>query len=71
MVLYRIIFVNFFITFIAGKLEETSVNLTSVLTFFTGTNRVPPLGFHQKPRLYFVHDSTASLAIASTCDLSL
>ena len=50
---------------------SNEVNLASVLAFFTGTNRVPPLGFHQEPRLYFVHDDIASLAIASTCDLSL
>ena len=52
--------------FIAAGLED-------VLTFFTGADGVPPLGFRKPPRpqLHFLHDKTCTLATASTCDLVL
>lgn len=37
--------------------------------FFSGANRVPPLGFEKQPTISFITDS--KLASASTCDLQL
>ena len=48
-----------------------AAGLEDVLTFFTGADRVPPLGFPKPPQLHFVHDKTCTLATASTCDLVL
>lgn len=52
--------------YIDGDLE---CSLEDILIFFSGTDRVPPLGFHVQPTLAFNHG--ARLATASTCDLQL
>ena len=35
--------------------------LEDILVFFTGTSRVPPLGFDRRPSIVFLHDPTAIL----------
>lgn len=46
------------------------VSLEEVLSFFTGADREPPLGFPVIPKLEFLH-SDGILATASTCSLIL
>ena len=42
-------------------------SLEDLFVFFSGAERIPPLGFERHPTLSFVHDSR--LASASTCDI--
>ena len=39
--------------------------------FFSGADRVPPLGFTPRPKVSFVHNQTAKFCTASTCDIHL
>ena len=50
--------------------EEIGCTLQDVLVFFSGANRVPPLGFDKRPSLTFLHNN-AKLPTASTCDIRL
>ena len=45
------------------------MSLPEILAFFTGTERVPPLGFDHPPTLRF--DSNNIFPTASTCALEL
>lgn len=49
---------------------KTGCTIGDVLVFFTGTNRVPPLGFEKAPTVSFL-DQDAIFATASTCDVRL
>ena len=49
---------------------STGCTIGDVLVFFTGANRVPPLGFDKTPTVMFL-DQNAMFATASTCDLKL
>jgi len=42
-----------------------------MLVFFTGADRVPPLGFSKRPTVSFNHTNTSKFCTASTCDLQL
>ena len=42
-----------------------------MLVFFTGTDRVPPLGFSKPLTVSFLLDEKEMFATASTCDLQL
>ena len=42
-----------------------------MLIFFTGADRMPPLGFSKPLTLSFLVDPTSKFATASTCDLQL
>ncbi len=42
-----------------------------VLVFFTGADRVPPLGFEKKPKVTFLHESDRKFCTSSTCDIQL
>ena len=55
------------------SLEEGSISigLKDVLIFFTGADRVPPLGFISQPTLTFLHDPKDIFPTASTCSLEL
>lgn len=48
--------------------DGRAVTHEDILTFFTGADRPPPLGFQPKPTLHF---SDAELASAQTCDMGL
>ena len=50
--------------------REICSSLEDVLVFFTGADRVPPLGFPHTPSLHFL-DDTAMFPTASTCSLVL
>ena len=50
--------------------DRSSVTLQDVKVFFTGAEKVPPMGFPRKPVLLFHHDSRAVLPTASTCSLN-
>ena len=39
--------------------------------FFTGADRIPPLGFDRDARVCFLHGQSAKFCTASTCDLKL
>lgn len=45
--------------------------MTDILIFFTGAERLPPLGFFSEPRIVFLGRESGKLATASTCDLTL
>ena len=45
------------------------VSLESILSFFSGGESVPPMGFETQPVLYF--SSSAVLPTASTCAITL
>lgn len=49
---------------------KTGCTIGDVLVFFTGTDRVPPLGFEKPPTVSFLHQD-AIFATASTCDVRL
>ncbi len=44
------------------------VTTNDILSFFTGADCEPPLGFDRKPKLYFAYEKLAS---SSTCGLHL
>ena len=50
---------------------EVSCTLDDVLVFFSGADRVPPLGFEKQPSVTFLHDTRSKFATASTCSLEL
>ena len=50
--------------------ETTQCSLEDVLVFFSGSDRVPPLGFTSCPCLVFLHNDEI-LPTASTCALEL
>ena len=50
---------------------RTGCLVEEVLVFFTGADRVPPLGFDQVSKVVFLHNETAKFCTASTCDLHL
>ncbi len=41
------------------------------MIFFSGSSRVPTLGFTLQPSLKYIHTEGAKLATSSTCDLVL
>jgi len=45
--------------------------LEDVLVFFTGADKVPPLGFDKEGSVTFLHGPGEKLATASTCYLQL
>lgn len=47
------------------------VLLKDLLIFVTGTDRIPPGGFHHVPEIWFLHKSVDVLCTSSTCDLVL
>ena len=50
---------------------EIGCTLEDILVFFSGTDRIPPMGFEKYPTLTFIHDAKAVLPTASTCDIQL
>ena len=42
-----------------------------VLVFFSGADRVPPLGFSTKPKVSFLYSQSLKLCTSSTCDIRL
>ena len=50
---------------------KSGCTLDEVLVFFTGTDRVPPLGFSKPLTVSFLVDEKEMFATASTCDLQL
>lgn len=51
--------------------DDSPVLLSSLLIFFTGADRIPPLGFPGQLELQFLHGKNDRFATASTCDLIL
>ena len=51
--------------------EMTVCKLDDVLIFFTGADRIPPLGFDHEAHVCFLHDQNDRFCTASTCDLEL
>ena len=49
--------------------EDPEVTFSQLLSFFTGSEYPPPLGFHCTPSLRFTSDS--EFPLASTCALEL
>ena len=49
---------------------STGCTIADILVFFTGAERIPPLGFEKTPTVTFLHQD-ALFATASTCDLKL
>lgn len=47
----------------------TSLTLREVLSFFTGAEHIPPMGFPCEPSLHFTEES--EFPMASTCALTL
>ena len=52
---------------------NTGCDVKDVLVFFTGADRLPPIGFHKVPKITFLHSdiNTSKFSTASTCDLQL
>ena len=48
-----------------------TVDLGTVLTFVTGADHIPPLGFPSTPIIQFISEETRFLPTASTCIPSL
>ena len=51
--------------------KSCCVELKDILIFFTGAERVPPMGFESQPSLTFLHNPEDILPTASTCSLEL
>jgi len=49
---------------------STGCTLGDILAFFTGADRIPPLGFEKKPTVAFLPEDDM-FATSSTCDLVL
>ena len=45
--------------------------LSDLLIFVSGSSGVPPTGFHPTPSVHFIHDESAILPTASTCEISI
>ncbi len=63
---YKEYITPFFI--IEGK---TDCLVADLLVFFTGADRMPPLGFDKQLKVSFIHVSSSKFCTASTCDLQL
>lgn len=50
---------------------ESMVTLGMILVFATCANRVPPLGFPERPRIQFAHSQESPFPMANTCALVL
>ncbi|GLV46208.1 hypothetical protein CBL_09997 [Carabus blaptoides fortunei] len=50
---------------------EISVTLANILSFVTGANREPPLGFPTSPIIIFIHEKDSKYPKANTCSLTL
>lgn len=61
-------YINFY-----NIITEGSINcvVEDVLVFFTGADRIPPLGFNKKLTVMFLLNPQDKFATASTCDLQL
>ena len=51
--------------------EEASVSLRQILSFVTGADEIPPLGFTNSPFILFSKDKSRLLPVSSTCALSI
>lgn len=51
--------------------EDIGCTLQDILIFFSGSDRIPPMGFSQHPTLVFLHQPNEILPTSSTCDLQL
>lgn len=51
--------------------EEASVSLRQILSFVTGADEIPPLGFTNSPFILFSKDKSRLLPVSSTCVLSI
>ncbi|MGL5118004.1 MAG: hypothetical protein ACRC7H_02145 [Plesiomonas shigelloides] len=52
---------------------SSQVTLQEILVFTSGADRIPPLGFPQKPTIQFLHPEDHGLRIfpeANTCDVT-
>ena len=54
-----------------GQNDEGGVTPSKILSFITGAEKPPPMGFAQQPTIRFIEDKTKILPTASTCVLSL
>lgn len=52
---------------------NSGCDVKDILVFFTGADRIPPLGFSKVPKVTFLHSNVTTLKFctASTCDLQL
>ncbi|GLV46776.1 hypothetical protein CBL_20924, partial [Carabus blaptoides fortunei] len=50
---------------------ETSVTLANILSFVTGADHEPPLGFATSPNIIFIHEIDSKYPKANTCSLTL
>lgn len=50
---------------------ETSVRLANILSFVTGADHEPPLGFPTSPNITFIHEKDSKYPKANTCSLTL
>ena len=51
--------------------EDIGCSLEDVLVFFSGSDRIPPMGFDRHPTPHFLHEAKEVLPTASTCDIQL
>ena len=51
--------------------KKELLKLEDLLSFCTGSDRIPPGGFPSPPIIYFSHDESNKLTTASTCDSSI
>ncbi|MBN3289473.1 G2E3 ligase, partial [Polypterus senegalus] len=54
----------------AGKTSFAKPSLEDILVFSTGVSSIPPIGFHPKPTINFLHNESP-YPIAQTCTNSL
>lgn len=54
-----------------GQNDEGGVTPSKILSFITGAEKPPPMGFAQQPTIRFIEDKTKILPTASMCALSL
>jgi len=62
-------YLKHFICFIFSE-SSSEIHLSQLLSFWTGADEIPPLGFHKKLEINFVNDKKR-LPVAHTCDLSI
>ena len=51
--------------------EDIGCTMKHVMIFFSGSDRIPPMGFDRHPTLHFIHDDERKLPTSSTCDLQM
>ncbi len=68
---HRCVFIHYTVYLPAGLEDAAAVTPSMILSFVTGAEKAPPMGFPVQPSFKFIADRHQTLPTASTCSLAL